>query len=329
MSSNISAAAKRAWDRDPERKRKAAACFSDTVKALWADPVYKKKHSEVLKARYYDKVWKAKFIAALKKGMARPEVRAKIRLAARLRWKSAEYRKKLAKPRIIKDCATCGKTFERLASRTKSKYCSVVCLNRGRIRSYHNNPANKEAITLSASRARKIRWADPEQRRLASKQFKELWADAAYKKKTGAAIKVGQQKIWSDPSYREKRIRNFMRAQAQRPTQAEKKLGNILRGLYPKQFKYNGSRAGVVLASHIPDFVSTNGKKQLIEMFGCYWHGCKPCGHDDTIQNQNDTARLKDFRRLGWKPLVVWQHELKNPSRLVKRLTKFIDRVKK
>ena len=117
-----------------------------------------------------------------------------------------------------------------------------------------------------------------------------------------------------------------MKAQERRPTNPEKQLGQLLRSLYPGEFEYNGSQAGVVLSGHIPDFINVNGRKQVIELFGCYWHGCKLCHHKDLIQQRSDAKRIKDFNDLGWNSLIVWQHELKNLGKLKTRIQNFVEK---
>lgn len=53
-----------------------------------------------------------------------------------------------------------------------------------------------------------------------------------------------------------------------------------------------------------PDFLS-NDPKQIIELFGDYWH--KLPGQED-----KDKERLETYNELGYKTMIIWEHELKN-----------------
>ena len=54
----------------------------------------------------------------------------------------------------------------------------------------------------------------------------------------------------------------------------------------------------------------------LIEVNGCYWHGCRKCGHEDANKDnqERDKVKARLARRSGWTLIVVWEHELKDGS---------------
>ena len=67
---------------------------------------------------------------------------------------------------------------------------------------------------------------------------------------------------------------------------------------------------------------------------GCFWHGCprhfiKPRNHAAFWQKKIAANRTRDrlvtrtLRRLGWKVLRIWEHELsrRNEQRLIRRLS--------
>ena len=77
-----------------------------------------------------------------------------------------------------------------------------------------------------------------------------------------------------------------------------------------KQWKFVGD-GQLVIGGKIPDFANVNGKKQLIELFGAYWH------------NVFDIAERKEhFKQYGFQTAIVWDDELKNEERLAKTLKK-------
>jgi DNA mismatch endonuclease, patch repair protein len=79
-----------------------------------------------------------------------------------------------------------------------------------------------------------------------------------------------------------------------------------------------------------PDFIF---RKEWIAVFvdGCFWHGCpihcrKPNSNrsywnQKIVRNQNrDTVVGKSLRGMGWRVLRVWEHELRFPNSLAKRI---------
>jgi len=126
-------------------------------------------------------------------------------------------------------------------------------------------------------------------------------------KQHGQRMKI----VWQRPSY----IEAVVRARNIKPNKQELQLGKIIEEVCPAQFKYNGDfRLGVVLNRYIPDFVNINGKKQVIEFFGSYWHRQEGRGEQD---------RIAKYRDLGWDCLVVWDSELANVSILKDKLKAF------
>jgi DNA mismatch endonuclease (patch repair protein) len=79
-------------------------------------------------------------------------------------------------------------------------------------------------------------------------------------------------------------------------------------------------------------------RKQRVAVFvdGCFWHGCprhlrRPAANAAYWQQKIDGNVLRDrrnraaLRRLGWSVIRAWEHELKQPSRVVERLRRALD----
>jgi DNA mismatch endonuclease (patch repair protein) len=79
-----------------------------------------------------------------------------------------------------------------------------------------------------------------------------------------------------------------------------------------------------------PDFIFP---KQRVALFvdGCFWHGCPK--HSNIPQNNRefwekklmgnmdrDKLVSRELRKVGWKVVRVWEHELSNSDRVVKRI---------
>jgi len=85
-----------------------------------------------------------------------------------------------------------------------------------------------------------------------------------------------------------------------------------------------------------PDLVFPSRRKAMF-VHGCFWHG-HGCSRDrapttnraywnakrrrNKARDQGDQARL---RAVGWKALVIWECELRDPDRLIRRIRGFMD----
>jgi len=85
-----------------------------------------------------------------------------------------------------------------------------------------------------------------------------------------------------------------------------------------------------------PDIVLPRHGK-VIFVHGCFWHGHKRCPRakrpttnkrfwnkklDGNIER--DKRFRKKLRRMGWKVLVVWQCETRNPEKVLGKLERFL-----
>ncbi len=86
-----------------------------------------------------------------------------------------------------------------------------------------------------------------------------------------------------------------------------------------------------------PDIVLPRHKK-VIFVHGCFWHshpGCprgrRPTGNESFWREKLDTNVARDLRNietlhsLGWRTLVVWQCQLRNPEQIVRTLSEFLN----
>jgi G:T-mismatch repair DNA endonuclease (very short patch repair protein) len=63
-----------------------------------------------------------------------------------------------------------------------------------------------------------------------------------------------------------------------------------------------------------PDFLSKN-PKHIIEVFGKYWH---------KNTQKDDKERLATYSKYGYKTLIIWDYELKNPNLVIDKIRGFI-----
>lgn len=97
------------------------------------------------------------------------------------------------------------------------------------------------------------------------------------------------------------RVAAARRIQATEGTSIELKVMEVLKGRgedFVHQYAFPGER-------YVFDFAIPS-KRVLIEVDGCYWHGCFKCGHDGMPDNRrNDAAKNRLAKRLGWKLIRI------------------------
>ena len=128
------------------------------------------------------------------------------------------------------------------------------------------------------------------------------------------AAQISNAKRWSDPETKAKVLKNVMKAVNAKPNLTELRLQSMLDQHFPREWKFVGN-GEVIIGGKLPDFININGKKQIIELFGIFWH------------NLFDTAvRTNHFRQYGFKTLIIWEDELENEAKLVKKVKAFTRR---
>ena len=96
-----------------------------------------------------------------------------------------------------------------------------------------------------------------------------------------------------------------------RPNKPEVQLINLLAS-YQLPFKYVGDGT-CLIGRKSPDFINTNGKKQVIELFGNYWH-----------KGENPNKRIQTFAEYGFQTIIIWEDELREPNKVLDKIREFI-----
>lgn len=123
---------------------------------------------------------------------------------------------------------------------------------------------------------------------------------------------IAKKKQWSDPVWHKAQVKRMAKgSQRDSPNKKEIKLQKLLDFLYPHEWKYVGD-GSVIFGTKNPDFINVNGKKQIIELFGDYWH-----------KGQNPQDRIDVFAPFGFSTLVIWERELKHIPKLIGRIQRF------
>ena len=210
-------------------------------------------------------------------------------------------------------CQQCGKVYETYNCRTQNgrrKYCSKECrydAQRNKVKrvceycgkEFMVIPSRiKRGVARYCSRScgGKGKTFSKEHRQKMSEAFKRLWQQPDYIKMELASLRV-------------------------RPTKPELQLKVILDKHFP-QFKYNGDFSlGITLSGLIPDFVNVNGKKEVIEVFGEYWHS-----KDDIRWNYTELGRIMAYNSIGYRCLIIWDSELKDEQVVIDKIRGFAKR---
>lgn len=120
------------------------------------------------------------------------------------------------------------------------------------------------------------------------------------------------------PETRAKHRENILRRYAEgryggRPSFPECLMMWVLAAFLPDKFRYSGDRSFWVgektTGIRNPDFVSMNGEKTVLEVFGRRWH-----------VNSDMRKALRFYQQYGYRCVVVWEDELRYPEKIVARI---------
>lgn len=118
-----------------------------------------------------------------------------------------------------------------------------------------------------------------------------------------------------------KAILSALRAVFEKPNKQEQFLNDILSRYFPGQWEYTGD-GKLIINGLIPDFTNCNGKKALIEMYGDYWHSPEVVDS----WSRTELGRIMAYNSLGYRCLVIWEHELKDEQAVVAKVKQFMNR---
>jgi len=143
----------------------------------------------------------------------------------------------------------------------------------------------------------------------------KVWQNPEHRRKVSETM----TRLWQDSNYAERQIRASFAGNNLKPTKPERRLRNGLNKMFPGEYKYVGD-GQIFIGYKNPDFVNVNGQKKIIELFGDYWHGEE---RTNRTKKQEETQRINHFKRYGFRTLIVWECELKDISKLRKKLLQF------
>ena len=157
--------------------------------------------------------------------------------------------------------------------------------------------------TLPKEQIEKIRkhHNTPEYKLRNLQMLKEYWSNPTILD----ARSYTSKRLWKEPSY----VSIQMKSRGCRPNKAEFQLEKILNNHFPNEWAYVGD-GQLIIGGRCPDFTNINGKKELIELFGNYWH-----------KDENPQNKIDFYKNYGFNCLVIWENELKDENTLIKKIT--------
>ncbi len=93
----------------------------------------------------------------------------------------------------------------------------------------------------------------------------------------------------------------------------ETRVEEFLNKIFPGLFVYVGD-GKLRINGKNPDFILSNSiKRAAIEVYGDYWH-----------RGEDPESRIKDFAKVGWDCLVIWEHDVKNEEALIPKIFGYV-----
>lgn len=132
---------------------------------------------------------------------------------------------------------------------------------------------------------------------------------------TKERIRKNMKKLWQNPTYRETQRKLTLKGLCKRPTKPERVLMDLIeKNNLPFSYVGNGK---IIIEGFNPDFIDSDGSKQVIEVNGDFWHRIPK-------MMEKDERKLKAYRKYGYKTLIIWENELtKNLDE-----TKIVEKIK-
>jgi G:T-mismatch repair DNA endonuclease (very short patch repair protein) len=198
-------------------------------------------------------------------------------------------------------CHVCSKSFDVETKwyhyrirKGKSRFACQSGSSRGR------SDCCKKLQSLTIKEIR----SSPESRAKTSDQMKKRWRDPVWAEHFSEVIKS------KPPEWHQNRMAKTLKTcLSGKMTKPEiKMLEHLKSGNLP--FKYVGD-GSFWIGMLNPDFISTDGSKRVIEVFGCYWHGCQKCLPGSKAFGIPKNQRLSTFKKHGWSCEIVWEHDIK------------------
>ncbi len=184
-----------------------------------------------------------------------------------------------------------------------------------RFKGYHHSKESRQK--MSRDRKGQNTWSKGRHLSTETKQkmgaaSRKLWKTPGYRE--GQVKRMKEH--WADPEYSSRVRPKILRKVRARPTGPERRIIEIIKE-FDLPFRYVGN-GKVMIGNLNPDFINCNGRKEVIEVFGDYWHGKGIKRQSQTIEGRK--AILASY---GFECIVLWEKEINSlpKEEIVRRIT--------
>lgn len=121
---------------------------------------------------------------------------------------------------------------------------------------------------------------------------------------------------WDNPVIASKMMLGTARSVRRKPNKPEQRLIRVAKdNNLPIRYVGDGQ---VIIGRMNPDFINTNGKKEVVEVFGDYWHSEKKV----RSWKETELGRIMAYKVFGFDCIIIWEHEIKTMTddELVKKM---------
>lgn len=218
-------------------------------------------------------------------------------------------------------CLDCKKELGKRAKQANGKRCRP-CSNRHRLTDPNYKSTHKKSMETLAKNPKwleerrailKRQRADPQWQRNNREALVRLHSNPVWK----ANQRVVLEKIKSDPEYATKQSKGFrkwLRSWSKSRTTIESKVLFALKESGIRFIEQKGFK-GFFYDFYLPD------QRILIEVDGCFWHGCSICGIEGyPIKVRNDAAKDKLACNLGMTLLRLPEHSINGDPDYVRKV---------
>lgn len=110
-------------------------------------------------------------------------------------------------------------------------------------------------------------------------------------------------------AFRQNLIKKIRKANQQKPNKVEQRIIRIINThMFPLKYVGDGK---LFINGLNPDFISTNGKRKIIEIFGRAFHDPEKALNKNISYNQEELNRVTTLAKANYGTLILWDDKIK------------------
>lgn len=130
--------------------------------------------------------------------------------------------------------------------------------------------------------------------------------------------RIARRKRWENTETKVADMQAMVMGQHIEPNKSEQRLMALLNEFFPHEWQFVGDGSFWVGELN-PDFIPTDGRKLVIDLFSDYWHN-----RAGLPSYKTESGRIVLLNSYGYRGLVVWDNELKRKDTLRRKITEFV-----